>query len=39
MPLSKELFIKLENAFLLADTHQIIEIVSLKSNIEIELRG
>jgi len=39
MPPSKELFLKLENAFLVADTHQIIEIVSLKSNIEIELRG
>ncbi len=36
---SKELFLKLENAFLVADTNQIIEIVSLKSNIEIELRG
>ncbi len=39
IPPSKELFLKLENAFLVADTHQIIEIVSLKSNIEIELRG
>lgn len=35
---SKELFLKLENAFLVADANQIIEIVSLKSNIEIELQ-
>ncbi|MGB5917587.1 ferritin-like domain-containing protein [Arcobacter sp.] len=39
MPPSKELFLKLENAFLIANTHEIIEIVSLKPNIEIELRG
>ena len=39
LPPSKELFLKLENAFLLANQYQIIEVVSLKSNIEIELRG
>jgi len=36
---SKELFLKLENAFLTANIHDIIEVVSLKENIEIELRG
>jgi hypothetical protein len=39
IPPSKELFLKLENAFLIASTHEIIEIVSFKSNIEIELRA
>ena len=39
IPPSKELFLKLENAFLIADKNQIIEIVSLKPNIEIELMG
>ncbi|WP_419768982.1 ferritin-like domain-containing protein [Arcobacter sp.] len=39
MPPSKELFLKLENAFLIANTNEIIEIVSFKPNIEIELRG
>ena len=39
MPPSKELFLKLENAFLIANTNEIIEIVSFKANIEIELRG
>lgn len=38
-PPSKELFLKLENAFLVAEQHSIIEIISIKSNIEIELRG
>ncbi|WP_320033828.1 ferritin-like domain-containing protein [Halarcobacter sp.] len=38
-PPSKELFLKLENAFLVAEQHSIIEIVSMKANIEIELRG
>lgn len=39
IPPSKALFLKLENAFLLANTHEIIEIVSQKANIETELRG
>lgn len=39
IPPSKELFLKLENAFLVANQNEIIEIVSFKSNIEIELRG
>jgi hypothetical protein len=39
LPPSKALFLRLENAFLLADMYEIIEIVSLKANIEIELQG
>lgn len=39
LPPSKELFLRLENIFLIASVGEIIEIVSLKSNIEIELRG
>ena len=39
LPPSKELFLKLENAFLISNRYEIIEIVSLKSNIEIELMG
>ncbi|QKF81863.1 DUF455 domain-containing protein [Halarcobacter ebronensis] len=39
IPPSKELFLKLENAFLVANKGEIIEIISQKSNIEIELRG
>lgn len=38
-PPSKEMFLKLENAFLIATSSEIIEIVSMKANIEIELRG
>lgn len=36
---SKELFLKLENAFLISEQNDIIELVSFKSNIEIELQG
>lgn len=39
LPPSKALFLRLENAFLLADMYEIIEIVSLNANIEIELQG
>ncbi len=39
LPASKVLFLKLENAFLLANKNEIIEIVSQKANIETELRG
>lgn len=39
IPPSKELFLRLENAFLTASSGEIIEIMSLKSNIEVELRG
>ena len=39
IPPSKELFLKLENAFLILNRYEIIEIVSLKPNIEIELMG
>ena len=39
LPPSKELFLRLENIFLIAKVGEIIEIVSLKSNIETELRG
>ncbi|WP_404317144.1 ferritin-like domain-containing protein [Malaciobacter canalis] len=39
IPPSKEMFLKLENAFLLANCYEIIEIVSQKPNIEVELRG
>lgn len=39
LPPSKALFLKLENAFLLANIYEIIEIISLKANIEIELQG
>jgi hypothetical protein len=39
LPPSKELFLKLENAFLISNRYEIIEIVSLKPNIEIELMG
>ncbi len=38
-PPSKELFLRLENLFLISETLDIIEIVSFKSNIEIELQG
>ncbi|RBQ30043.1 ferritin-like domain-containing protein [Aliarcobacter vitoriensis] len=39
IPPSKSLFLKLENTFLLANTYEIIEIISQKVNIETELRG
>ncbi len=39
LPPSKELFLKLENAFLITNQYEIVEIVSLKPNIEIELMG
>ncbi|WP_026804283.1 ferritin-like domain-containing protein [Aliarcobacter lanthieri] len=39
LPPSKALFLKLENTFLLANSYEIIEIVSQKANIETELRG
>lgn len=39
LPPSKALFLRLENAFLLANSFEIIEIVSQKANIETELRG
>ncbi len=39
LPPSKGLFLKLENAFLIYDINQIIEVVSLNENIEIELSG
>ena len=39
LPPSKELFLRLENIFLIATVGEIIEIVSLKPNIETELRG
>lgn len=39
IPPSKALFLRLENAFLLANMYEIIEIVSLKANIEVELHG
>ena len=38
-PPSKALFLKLENAFLLCDKGQIVEVISQKQNIETELRG
>ena len=36
---SKELFLRLENTFLISSSGDIIEIISLRSNIETELRG
>ncbi|RXJ93533.1 DUF455 domain-containing protein [Malaciobacter molluscorum] len=36
---SQALFLKLENAFLVSNTYEIIEIISLNPNIETELRG
>ena len=38
-PPSKELFLRLENIFLISTLGEIVEIISLKPNIEIELRG
>lgn len=39
LPPSKALFLRLENAFLLCNTYEIIEVISQKENIETELRG
>ncbi|OCL86037.1 ribonucleotide-diphosphate reductase subunit beta [Aliarcobacter thereius] len=39
LPPSKALFLRLENAFLICNTYEIIEIISFKEFIEIELRA